>query len=75
MSRSTLVKMTHCWKSHNDAHLLQIGFNVEGILIDADGNVEGDIEYDPREDPLDLESARVTVNLTKFTGNTKNKLY
>ena len=41
--------------------------------MDADGNVEGDIEYDPREDPLDLESARVTVNLTKFTGNTKNK--
>ena len=51
--------------------MFQIGFNVEGILVDADGNVEGDIEYDPREDPLDLESARVTVNLTKFTGNTK----
>ena len=71
MSGSTLVKMPRCWKSPVDAHMFQIGFNVEGILVDADGNVEGDIEYDPREDPLDLESARVTVNLTKFTGNTK----
>ena len=52
--------------------MFQTGFNVEGILLDDDGNVEGHIAYEPLENPLDPGSAHVTVNLTKFTGNTEN---
>ena len=49
--------------------LFQRGFNLENILVDEHGNVDGEMKYYPLEDPLNNQSMPVTVNLTKYTGN------
>ena len=41
---------------------------MEGILLDTEGNVDGHIEYSPKEDPLNPDSAPVEVLLSRFTG-------
>ena len=50
--------------------MLQRGLNVENILLDELGNVDGHMVYQPLEDPLNNQSTPVTINLTMFTGNT-----
>ena len=34
-SESTLVKMSHCWKSHITAHLWEIPFDYKGLILET----------------------------------------